>query len=298
MNNELAIDEPNSAASLGSAAPPPEELAPDGLPVTLPNGFTRRQIAEAISPRIQELILLPTEKCNFRCTYCYEDFDLGKMSEETQRTVMPHGMNQPCTSELFCGNPWLSPRGQVTSDCLTMHLPKGMNMKLTSVKKSLVAFVGTIIFSSLGTFHGTASAQVPFVEGINVTAPPWNCREDFVDWMGAGGGYFMTICDSWDFSPPRVSGWDFTRPPYGGGGGGGVGGGGASPPAPRSEEEFIRHFKRTANLCKKSTENCDAWGQRIGLDYCANVRPSAFISACHNAHLRQTAVGCPDVACP
>jgi uncharacterized protein len=67
--------------------PPPEELAPDGLPVTLPNGFTRRQIAEAISPRIQELILLPTEKCNFRCTYCYEDFELGKMSEETQRAI-------------------------------------------------------------------------------------------------------------------------------------------------------------------------------------------------------------------
>jgi uncharacterized protein len=69
--------------------PPPaeEELAPDGLPVVLPNGFTRRQIAAAISPRIQELILLPTEKCNFRCTYCYEDFELGKMSEETQRAI-------------------------------------------------------------------------------------------------------------------------------------------------------------------------------------------------------------------
>jgi uncharacterized protein len=53
----------------------------------LPNGFTRRQIAAAISPRIQELILLPTEKCNFRCTYCYEDFELGKMSEETQRAI-------------------------------------------------------------------------------------------------------------------------------------------------------------------------------------------------------------------
>ena len=26
-----------------------------------------------------ELILLPTEKCNFRCTYCYEDFLLGRM---------------------------------------------------------------------------------------------------------------------------------------------------------------------------------------------------------------------------
>ncbi|CTP86988.1 hypothetical protein A6R71_01255 [Xanthomonas translucens pv. arrhenatheri] len=26
-----------------------------------------------------KLILLPTEKCNFRCTYCYEDFLLGRM---------------------------------------------------------------------------------------------------------------------------------------------------------------------------------------------------------------------------
>ena len=26
-----------------------------------------------------ELTLLPTEKCNFRCTYCYEDFLIGKM---------------------------------------------------------------------------------------------------------------------------------------------------------------------------------------------------------------------------
>ncbi len=29
------------------------------------------------------LTLLPTEKCNFRCTYCYEDFKLGKMSKDT-----------------------------------------------------------------------------------------------------------------------------------------------------------------------------------------------------------------------
>ncbi|BAZ52083.1 radical SAM domain-containing protein [Nostoc sp. NIES-4103] len=29
------------------------------------------------------LFILPTEQCNFRCTYCYEDFSLGRMKPET-----------------------------------------------------------------------------------------------------------------------------------------------------------------------------------------------------------------------
>jgi len=29
-----------------------------------------------------ELIIFPTEKCNFRCTYCYEDFLIGRMRQE------------------------------------------------------------------------------------------------------------------------------------------------------------------------------------------------------------------------
>ena len=53
----------------------------------LPHGYSRQQIAAATSPLVQELILLPTEKCNFRCTYCYEDFELGKMSDSTQAGI-------------------------------------------------------------------------------------------------------------------------------------------------------------------------------------------------------------------
>jgi uncharacterized protein len=33
------------------------------------------------------LILLPTEQCNFRCTYCYEDFSIGRMSAATVEGV-------------------------------------------------------------------------------------------------------------------------------------------------------------------------------------------------------------------
>jgi uncharacterized protein len=38
-----------------------------------------RIVAEALTSEKLELILLPTEQCNFRCTYCYEDFAIGKM---------------------------------------------------------------------------------------------------------------------------------------------------------------------------------------------------------------------------
>jgi len=34
-----------------------------------------------------QLIIFPTEKCNFRCTYCYEDFSIGRMSPTVQQSV-------------------------------------------------------------------------------------------------------------------------------------------------------------------------------------------------------------------
>lgn len=37
------------------------------------------QVAEALDPGFLKLILLPTERCNFRCVYCYEDFSKGQM---------------------------------------------------------------------------------------------------------------------------------------------------------------------------------------------------------------------------
>lgn len=34
-----------------------------------------------------ELILYPTEQCNFRCSYCYEDFEIGRMLPEVVESV-------------------------------------------------------------------------------------------------------------------------------------------------------------------------------------------------------------------
>lgn len=47
--------------------------------------FTR--FAQAVTNKFFSLILLPTEKCNFRCTYCYEDFKLGQMSPQTVEAI-------------------------------------------------------------------------------------------------------------------------------------------------------------------------------------------------------------------
>lgn len=45
-------------------------------------------IVEACSHKKQELTIFPTEQCNFRCTYCYEDFELGKMPVEVQDGII------------------------------------------------------------------------------------------------------------------------------------------------------------------------------------------------------------------
>ena len=44
-------------------------------------------VFSALDDRVLNLIILPTEKCNFRCTYCYEDFTIGKMSATTSNAI-------------------------------------------------------------------------------------------------------------------------------------------------------------------------------------------------------------------
>jgi uncharacterized protein len=42
--------------------------------------MTFAEIAPFVSSRLLHLTLMPTEQCNFRCVYCYEDFAAGEMA--------------------------------------------------------------------------------------------------------------------------------------------------------------------------------------------------------------------------
>ncbi len=50
---------------------------------TCPDSRLLSRAAALLDNKRFELIVLPTEKCNFRCSYCYEDFTIGRMSDRT-----------------------------------------------------------------------------------------------------------------------------------------------------------------------------------------------------------------------
>ena len=42
----------------------------------------RLDIGRYVSNELLRLIVMPTEQCNFRCVYCYEDFENGRMADD------------------------------------------------------------------------------------------------------------------------------------------------------------------------------------------------------------------------
>jgi uncharacterized protein len=51
----------------------------NGNPMNNIKGFSKNELKASLMPDIFHLILFPTEECNFRCVYCYEDFAIGNM---------------------------------------------------------------------------------------------------------------------------------------------------------------------------------------------------------------------------
>ncbi|WDE14342.1 radical SAM protein [Thalassomonas haliotis] len=73
----------------------------------------KKSFITSTSDGFLHLIILPTEKCNFRCLYCYEDFSIGKMSQDTVEGIKNLLINSaPCLKKLvvswFGGEPTLN----------------------------------------------------------------------------------------------------------------------------------------------------------------------------------------------
>jgi uncharacterized protein len=74
----------------------------------------RDQAAFSFDPHRLKLTLLPTEQCNFRCRYCYEDFKIGKMAPRVVNAVKSLLQNRvPSLNRLdiiwFGGEPLVAP---------------------------------------------------------------------------------------------------------------------------------------------------------------------------------------------
>ncbi len=92
------------------------------------------------------------------------------------------------------------------------------------------------------------------------------------------------------------------------GGGGGLMGGGGTSISPETQDKIINAIKASKTYCKKSSEDCGAWGSRmtapmpIGSGFCPNI--STILPVIGQALCNQAVTfgvnlnGCANVGCP
>lgn len=54
------------------------------------------RIMKEVEDSTLHLIILPTEQCNFRCKYCYEKFEKGKMAKDVQNAIIKYIRKNLC----------------------------------------------------------------------------------------------------------------------------------------------------------------------------------------------------------
>lgn len=112
------------------------------------------------------LIILPTEQCNFRCTYCYESFKLKRMRKETVSALkkfIAHEVPKLRHLELawFGGEPLLEPAlvldiARHAADCCRASGRCTLSGNITTNAYHLdVALAGRLIECHQSTFHVT-----------------------------------------------------------------------------------------------------------------------------------------------
>jgi uncharacterized protein len=98
-----------------------------------------------------EVIVFPTEKCNLRCAYCYEDFENGRMSDEIVQGVMKLiGKRLPQVDTLNVA--WFGGEPLLETDIIRRVLQHGMDIApdhLTSSATTNGVFLTRDVFEEL-----------------------------------------------------------------------------------------------------------------------------------------------------
>lgn len=94
LDGQMASFSPSQIERLSSITSSPQTLENADIElieagVVIPESHLTQlhnSVIDSVEKNLQEtasLIVMPTEKCNFRCTYCYEKFEKGRMKPET-----------------------------------------------------------------------------------------------------------------------------------------------------------------------------------------------------------------------
>lgn len=134
----------------------------------------KQKFIQSSSPTHLGLAISPTENCNFRCTYCYEDFEIGEMSDATYVALklfvakrMP--LIKSFTLSWFGGEPLLAVDKVVdfTRYCKDMAAQYGVYMPRATIPtnasaltpKNLVALVDSGVGQFMVSLDGQAEAH-------------------------------------------------------------------------------------------------------------------------------------------
>lgn len=154
--------------------------------------FSHAQIASTLSSRIQQLIILPTERCNFRCTYCYEDFLIGKMKETVQSSIERFMDRRiPELSELsihwFGGEPLLAKQVVLRLSAHASRLCKEHGVSLIGGLTTNAYVLTSDLFEELLSYDQRF---------FQITFDGWQEGHDAVRKMANGRGSFQRIWEN------------------------------------------------------------------------------------------------------
>ena len=151
--------------------------------------FSQARIASTLSSKVQQFIILPTEKCNFRCTYCYEDFAIGRMKAPVQQAIerlMDRRIPELSTLSInwFGGEPLVARDVVLRLSRHASRLARENGVEFTGGLTTNAYLLDRALFEELVSYNQTF---------FQITVDGWEADHDVVRRLANGRGTFSRI---------------------------------------------------------------------------------------------------------